>query len=238
MTSARLTPGVALLCTALLGGCARAPVETAPGGDHAGHGTGAAPGLPTVTTNAAAIAAARDDSVRRPYTQADVDFMTHMVGHHAQAIVMSRMAPDRAADPAIKRLAARIINAQLDEITLMQQWLIDRQKPVPMAHISGIPPEHHESMHHMAPGMLTRAQLQQLEAARGREFDRLFLTYMIQHHRGAIGMVKTLFGTYGAGQDDTVFRFASDVNVDQTTEVARMEQMLSSYQSTSQPNQP
>jgi len=78
----------------------------------------------------------------------------------------------------------------------------------------------------LMPGMLTDEQMKQLDAARGPEFDRLFLTYMIQHHRGAVEMVKDLFGSYGAGQDETVFKFASDVNVDQTTEIARMEKML------------
>jgi len=78
----------------------------------------------------------------------------------------------------------------------------------------------------LMPGMLTDEQMKQLDAARGPEFDRLFLTYMIQHHRGAVEMVKDFFGSYGAGQDETVFKFASDVNVDQTTEIARMEKML------------
>jgi uncharacterized protein (DUF305 family) len=78
----------------------------------------------------------------------------------------------------------------------------------------------------LMPGMLTEAQMKELDAARGPEFDRKFLTFMIQHHRGAVSMVKDLFGTYGAGQDETVFKFASDVNVDQTTEIARMEKML------------
>ncbi|CAA9361510.1 MAG: protein of unknown function DUF305, partial [uncultured Gemmatimonadaceae bacterium] len=81
---------------------------------------------------------------------------------------------------------------------------------------------HHAEM----PGMLTVAQLQRLDRARGEEFDRLFLTYMIQHHRGAVAMVTALFGTPAAGQDDTVFKFAADVNVDQTTEIARMQTML------------
>jgi len=216
----------------VLAGCARGAPQTGVAPEHQ-HET-----PPPVTTHAQAIAEARADSVRRPYTLADVDFMTHMVGHHAQAIVMSRMAPTHGASPAVQRLAARIINAQVDEITLMQQWLADRQKPIPMAHTTGPVHQGHESMHHMAPGMLTTEQLRELDAARGAEFDRLFLTYMIQHHRGAVAMVKTLFGTYGAGQDDTVFRFASDVNVDQTTEVARMEQMLNSLSTTSQPTSP
>ena len=76
------------------------------------------------------------------------------------------------------------------------------------------------------PGMLSDAQMKELEAARGEEFDRLFLTYMIQHHRGAVTMVKTLFGSQGAGQDETVFKFAADVEVDQSTEIRRMLTMM------------
>jgi uncharacterized protein (DUF305 family) len=173
-----------------------------------------------VSTNAAAIQRAREDSVNRPYTEADVRFMTMMIPHHAQALQMSRWVPTHGASSAIQRLAERIINAQQDEITIMQQWLVDRQKPLPQLGPAGH--DHHGGNMH---GMLTEAQLQQLDAARGTEFDRLFLQFMIQHHRGAVGMVKDLFGA-GAGQDETVFKFASDVNVDQTTEIRRMEQML------------
>ena len=110
--------------------------------------------------------------------------------------------------------------AQVDEIALMQQWLRDRGQPVPEPH----PTSH--GMHEMMPGMLSAEQFAQLQAARGAEFDRLFLTLMIQHHRGAVAMVERLFGSYGAGQDETVFKFASDVNVDQTTEIARMERFV------------
>ena len=78
----------------------------------------------------------------------------------------------------------------------------------------------------LMPGMLTEAQMKQLDEARAKDFDRLFLRFMIQHHTGAVTMVKQLFDTYGAGQDQTVFKFASDVNTDQTTEIARMERML------------
>lgn len=181
----------------------------------------AIPDLPVVRTDPAAIARARADSLRRPYTEADVRFMTGMVAHHAQAIAMSRLARPRGAGPAVQRLAHRIINAQVDEIVTMQQWLADRQQPVPDARFDGA-----HAHHAMMPGMLTEAQMQELAAARGVEFDRLFLTYMIQHHRGAVAMVRELFGSYGAGQDEVVFKFASDVNVDQITEIARMEQML------------
>jgi uncharacterized protein (DUF305 family) len=178
-------------------------------------------------SSAAAIAQARADSVRHPYTEADVRFMSGMIGHHAQAIVMAHMAPTHGASPAVRRLAERIINAQQDEIGTMQRWLGDRLKPVPAANPAGMTHIMNGVEHVMLmPGMLTEAQMKQLDQARGAEFDRLFLLFMIQHHRGAVSMVKELFDSYGAGQDDTVFKFASDVNVDQSTEIARMEKML------------
>jgi uncharacterized protein (DUF305 family) len=107
----------------------------------------------------------------------------------------------------------------------MQRWLRDRNRPVPdPAEMLEMAAMGHE--HAMMPGMLTAEQMRELDAARGVTFDRLFLTYMIQHHRGATRMVSELFGTHGAGQDETVFKFASDVNVDQETEIARMGRML------------
>ena len=175
----------------------------------------------------AAVAKARADSARHPYTEADIHFMSGMIGHHAQAIVMARWAPTHEASPAIRRLADRIINAQQDEINSMQRWLADRQLPVPEARPTGMRMMMNGVEHDMLmPGMLTEAQMKELDQARGAEFDRLFLTFMIQHHRGAVSMVKELFDSYGAGQDETVFKFASDVNVDQSTEIARMEKML------------
>lgn len=198
----------------------------------------------------AAIARARADSARYPYTKADIAFMTGMIHHHAQAIRMARWAPTHGANAAVQRLAARIINAQHDEIGTMQSWLLVRNQPVPdptrdgMQMHSGMSGDMHgmhdmhamndsagagdmHSMHEMLmPGMLTEAQMQELDAARGSEFDRLFLTFMIQHHSGAVSMVRELFGTYGAAQDQLVFKFANDVNVDQTTEIARMQKML------------
>jgi uncharacterized protein (DUF305 family) len=174
-----------------------------------------------------AIYRARIDSARMRFTEADVHFMTGMIGHHSQAIAMARLAPTHGASPPIQTLAGRIINAQQDEIALMQQWLRDRGQPVPEVHISGTTLTANGAEHilHM-PGMLTPEQMQQLDQARGPDFDRLLLTYMIQHHRGAVAMVKQLYGTPGAAQDDTVFKFADDVGVDQTTEIARMERML------------
>jgi len=175
----------------------------------------------------AAVAKAREDSARRPYTAADVHFMSGMIGHHSQAIVMAGWAPSHGASPSVHTLSDRIINAQRDEIATMQQWLRDRQQPVPETSAKGMKMVMDGVEHEMLmPGMLTEAQMKQLDAARGKEFDRLFLTFMIQHHKGAVQMVKELFDSYGAAQDDLVFKFASDVNVDQTTEIARMEKML------------
>jgi uncharacterized protein (DUF305 family) len=178
-------------------------------------------------SDTAYIAKAHRDSLFHPYTQADIDFMTGMIAHHAQAIVMSRMAPTHGASASIQTLAKRIINAQTDDIVLMQRWLRDRRQPVPEASPAGMMMMvngHEEVM--LMPGMLTQAQMQQLDQARDSTFDRLYLTFMIQHHKGAVAMVKELFSTYGAAVDDTVFKLASDVNIDQTTEIARMQQML------------
>jgi uncharacterized protein (DUF305 family) len=109
----------------------------------------------------------------------------------------------------------------------MQNWLKDRHQVVPESNPAGMTMTMNGVTHTMLmPGMLTPEQMKQLDAARGTEFDRLFLTFMIQHHKGAVAMVAQLFGTYGAGQDELTFKFASDVNVDQTTEIARMEKML------------
>ena len=175
-----------------------------------------------------AIYLARADSARMRFSGADVRFMTGMIGHHAQAIVMSRLAPTHGASPTIQTLAARIINAQEAEIATMQQWLRDRGQTVPEVHIAGTTLMVHGADHplHM-PGMLTPEQIEALDQARGIEFDRLFLTYMIQHHGGAVTMVHDLFATDGAGQDEAVFKVASDVQVDQITEISRMERMLS-----------
>ena len=170
------------------------------------------------------------------YTAAEVDFMTGMIGHHAQALIMSELAPVNGASSSIKILSARIINAQMDEIATMQRWLRNRGEPVPEVHIDGldlmihIPGQEHTMgqghAHAMMPGMLTRAQLEDLAAAEGQDFDRLYLTNMIQHHEGAIVMVEEMFSTDGAGNDEQAFRLATDINVDQKTEIARMKRML------------
>jgi len=187
----------------------------------AGHQVQAGPAPAPEPSKGAQIA--RTDSLRRPYTEADIRFMTDMIGHHSQAITMSGWAPSHGADPSIRILAARIVNAQQDEIATMRQWLRERSQPVP-------PPDSGMAGHQMhpmlMPGMLTPEQMQQLDQARGPAFDRLFLTSMIQHHRGAVTMVNDLFGTNGAAQDISVYKMASDIGADQTTEIERMQKML------------
>ena len=140
---------------------------------------------------------------------------------------MAGWAPGHGASPAVRILCERIVVGQGDEIALMQRWLRDRHEPVPEADASHqmMPGMGHMDMRLM-PGMLTSEQLAQLDAARGPAFDRQFLTFMIQHHRGAVTMVNELFGSQGAGEEEVVFRFASDVYADQTTEIDRMQKML------------
>ena len=196
-------------------------------GSATGGGAQASAQPPIPRPSPSTIAQAKADSVRHPYTEADVQFMSGMIGHHAQAIVMANWAPTHGATPSVQRLAERIINAQQDEIATMQRWLGDRLKPVPEATPAGMKMMMNGVEHVMLmPGMLTETQMKQLDQAKGPEFDRLFLRFMIQHHRGAVSMVKDLFDSWGAGQDETVFKFASDVNVDQSTEIDRMEKML------------
>jgi uncharacterized protein (DUF305 family) len=202
---------LAVLLTIVSSGCSGTPGTSGP----------AAGPTPASAAEIEAIYRARADSARTRYTEADVRFMTRMIGHHAQALEMARLATDRTEDNQILTLSARIINAQNDEINTMQRWLRDRGQPVPEA-------DH--AMDHAAgdmPGMLTPEQMAELEAASGTEFDRLLLTFMIQHHAGAVAMVEELFRTDGAAQDEEVFKFASDAQVDQRTEIERMELMLS-----------
>ena len=189
-----------------------------------GHAAGAAPEPSPQPVAGGAAARVRADSVRRPYTEADVRFMSDMIDHHAQALVMAGWAPTHGASSSVRTLGARIINAQQDEIATMKQWLGDRGRPVPEAHAMSMPGM-------LMPGMLTEAQMQALDQAAGPGFDRLFLKDMIQHHRGAVTMVQRLFDTPGAARDETVFKFANDVSADQSTEIARMETMLAALTS-------
>jgi len=151
------------------------------------------------------------------FTAADVHFMQGMIAHHAQAIYMSRMAKEHGANPRVLKFAIKIDQSQISEIRLMQDWLLRNGQTAPDT----------SSWRHMQmPGMLTAQQLRDLDAAKGADFDREFLTLMIQHHEGAIRMVKDLFATPGAGQESEIFSFASDVDADQRMEIDRMSDML------------
>ncbi len=159
------------------------------------------------------------------HTAADARFMQGMISHHAQAVEMTDLVDTRTASDAMRKLAQRIQVSQTDEIKMMERWLSTRGEEVPSAHA-------HHAMAGAAlmPGMLTAEEMSRLSAAKGREFDRLFLEGMIKHHEGALVMVKDLFGTPGAAQESDVFAFASDVDADQRAEIDRMRSLLKEYQ--------
>ena len=187
--------------------------------------TASTTGAPSPQT--APQASAGQAGAKRGPNAADVRFMSGMIPHHAQAVLIAGWAPTHGARSDVAILCERIVVAQRDEIALMQTWLRDRGQPVPDAKathmtmmMDGMP---HATL---MPGMLTDEELAQLDKSRGSEFDRLFLGAMIRHHQGAITMVDQLFSASGAGQDEVVFRFASDVYADQTTEIDRMQKML------------
>jgi uncharacterized protein (DUF305 family) len=173
---------------------------------------------------------ARADSGVQHYTAADVAFMQGMIHHHGQAIVMAAMAPSHGASSDVKILASRIDVGQRDEIAFMQRWLRERHEMAadPLS-MPGMAMPGMAMPDTLMPGMLTPQQMAQLSAASGAEFDRLFLTFMIQHHTGALTMVNHLFATTGAAREEYVFRFASDVSTDQTTEIDRMRSMLATH---------
>jgi len=226
--------GLAVALQACTGGPGTSPGSPAPAGPPAGTAAVAEPDPPPTRPDAAKIAELeaiyrqRAEEVRRNYHEGDVHFMTGMIGHHAQALLMCGFAPENDASLNMQTLCERIISSQQDEINLMQAWLRDRDLEVPEVHIAdGVlmihGPEH--AMH--MPGMLSPEQVEELSQARGPDFDRLFLLYMIQHHKGAVTMVDDLFATDGAAQgDDLIFRLASDIQADQTSEIERMELML------------
>lgn len=157
---------------------------------------------------------------------ADVAFMQGMIAHHGQAITMSALIPSHTTRREMQLLGERITVSQRDEIALMQRWLERHHEKVP---------DPSEQSHHagmtmagdtLMPGMLTADELARLAAAKGDEFDRLFLQGMIRHHGGALTMVARLFASQGAAQDPEVFSFASDVEADQRAEIGRMQQLL------------
>ena len=166
------------------------------------------------------------DTARHGYTAADVRFMSGMIYHHAQAILIAGWARSHGAGPSVQTLCDRIVASQADEINLLSRWLATRGEAVPHPE-----PEHMMmpgmaiDSTHMMPGMLTAEQLAQLDAARGPDFDATFLRLMIQHHQGAITMVNQLFAA-GGGEEEPVYKMATGVFADQTTEIERMQRML------------
>ncbi len=248
-----VTPFVVVLSLSAALGCAsQAPVTGNPQPPSDGDGPVAVqPGAPGEATRV--LTQDEMDAVGLPgYTEADVEFMQGMIAHHAQALDMTALVPGRSNNRNLALLAKRIDVSQTSEIQLMQDWLRRRGEIVPEAsadammmnhggdddgnmdhdnvdhadHADHAAMNHDDATSHLMPGMLTPEQMAELEAASGVEFYRLFLEYMIQHHAGALFMVDELFNHDGAAQDTEVFRFASDVDVDQRMEITRMQQML------------
>ena len=161
-----------------------------------------------------------------PVSQADVEFMQGMIMHHGQAVEMTALIPSHTENVEVRELGRRISLSQSDEIKFMERWLEARHESASME-MPGMPGMDHSGKPiALMPGMLTPAQMQALRNARGAEFDRLFLTGMIQHHGGALVMVKDLFNRGGAGQDAQLFQFATDVDNTQRAEIRIMEGML------------
>jgi uncharacterized protein (DUF305 family) len=160
-----------------------------------------------------------------PRSQADVAFMQGMIMHHAQAVEMTALIPSHSENQNLRLLGTHISNSQTDEMKFMRRWLTARGEPVAMSmpEMSGMDMSHHAML---MPGMLTPEQMEALRRAKDAEFDRLFLTGMIQHHNGALKMVKDLFDTAGAGQDAELFNFATDVDNGQLAEIKIMQTML------------
>jgi uncharacterized protein (DUF305 family) len=203
-----------LLAVVAIAACRARPGDVEPGS-----------AAPAAQPEASRPARADAEAVRPRHTAADVRFMQDMIGHHAQALEMTRLLPTRTSRDDMRLLAERIDVSQRDEIRMMQQWLRSRGEEAPS------PDAHHG--HHGAggaralmPGMLTEEELARLAKATGADFDRLFLEYMIRHHEGALTMVKELFGTPGAAQESETYRFATDVESDQRAEIARMRALL------------
>jgi uncharacterized protein (DUF305 family) len=169
-----------------------------------------------------------------PASPADVQFMQGMIMHHAQAVEMTALIESHTENKDLRLLGARISRSQSDEIKFMKRWLVSHGQPIseamPDMHHMNMPGMDHTKMAHepmaLMPGMLTPEQMEALRKAKGAEFDHLFLTGMIQHHGGALTMVKDLFDTAGAGQDAELFNFATDVDSGQRAEIRIMQNML------------
>src|SRR6202048_494082 len=187
-----------------------APVVVQPG----------APGKPTKTLPPSTRA------TLPPKSQADVEFMQGMIMHHSQAVEMTALIPSHTDNKELRSLGARISSSQSDEIKFMRRWLAARGESLSMttAEMPGMDMAHHGMA--LMPGMLTPEQMDALRKAKGAEFDQLFLTGMIQHHNGALTMVKDLFDSAGAGQDAELFNFATDADNSQRAEIKIMQNML------------
>ena len=183
-----------------------------------------APGQPTRT-----LPSSTTGTLAAP-SPADVQFMQGMIMHHAQAVEMTALIDSHTENKELRTLGARISRSQADEIKFMQRWLEARGEPtsLPMQHMPGMDMSSHQMSSHqmLMPGMLTAKQMDALRKAKGKEFDRLFLRGMIQHHNGALIMVKDLFDTAGAGQDAELFNFTTDVDSGQRAEIKIMQTML------------
>ncbi len=161
-----------------------------------------------------------------PRSRADVEFMQGMIMHHSQAVEMTALIGSHTENKELRLLGARISSSQSDEMKFMQRWLAARGERVSMA-TPGMPGmEMSREPMALMPGMLTPEEMKALRKAKGAEFDHLFLTGMIQHHNGALTMVKDLFDTAGAGQDAELFNFATDAQNTQTAEIRIMQTML------------
>lgn len=183
------------------------------------------PGAPGKATR---ILSSKTKAKLPPLTTADVQFMQGMIMHHAQAVEMTALIESHTENKEVRSLGARISHSQSDEIAFMKRWLVTRGQPIsePMADMH----MRHKNMSHeqmmMMPGMLSNEQMEALRKAKGEEFDRLFLSGMIQHHGGALTMVKDLHNTAGAAQDAEIFNFATDVDSGQRAEIRIMQNML------------
>ncbi len=200
----------AMLLFLVFAAAAQEPVVVQPG----------APGQPTKILPSSTRAKLPPQSVK------DVEFMQGMIHHHAQAVEMTAMIEGRTTNPSIRLIGVRISRSQMDEMDFMKRWLQLRDEP-PEHKMPTATNAHSHSDHEMLmPGMLTAKQMDALKKSKGAEFDRLFLSGMIQHHNGALIMVRELFDTAGAGQDAELFSFANDVDSGQRAEISSMQTLL------------
>jgi uncharacterized protein (DUF305 family) len=184
-------------------------------------------GTRNVSGGVAAARLAGQVAPTRVINEADVEFMSGMIPHHAQAVLIAAWAASHGARRDVVALCERIVVGQTDEIHLMQHWLRERGQDVPPDDAKTHKMKMNGAVHEMImPGMLNAEELAALDKSRGADFDRLFLEAMIGHHAGAIAMVNSLLASPGAAQDDLVYRFSADVYADQTTEIDRMNKML------------